>query len=77
MFPVCVYHHLTWNKPSYLCFSNPGAPMWERKDLAAGQRVIPTSQTSGIFGLQVFRQRRDSGWGKLFLSPPVGCCEPR
>lgn len=36
---------------STFVLSKPYTPVWEMKDLAVGQRVIPTSQTSGIFRL--------------------------
>jgi len=43
--------------------------MWEMKDLEAGQRVIPTSQTSGIIRLASLQAELLLYLGKAFFTP--------
>lgn len=60
---------LKWNKLLYLCFFKPRTPIWGMKDLAAGQRLIPTSQMSRIFTLTSLQAVLLLYLGKSFILP--------
>lgn len=47
----------------------PNTPIWEMKDLAADQRVIPTSQMTGIFRLTSLEAVLLLYLGKAFSLP--------
>lgn len=55
-------------KKSIFVVSEPNSPIWKMKDLAVGQRVIPTSHMSRVFGSQVFEAALLPCLGKAFSS---------